>query len=208
MRSPARYLCDNTGYCSTPPVYFQSLCYDAGMDTLVEQVMGSMPVTIDYLPPALRQVPPLPGGRNDPQRVVKQARFDHWRSRILVERARIAHIVTAQDANAEVVQAIKTACANDWAYFIAMFCWVYEPRKTERGGGWTEFVPFPVQIHLIRRIQWMLTQSGRQADLIVSKSRDVGATWIVAMCALAGFLLDDPFVVKVVSRKESEVDAR
>jgi hypothetical protein len=184
------------------------------------QAFAETPVIIPYLPRHLRIVPLEPNGRRDPDRAAKTEHFDLWRAEMLIERARIrgafdehANVWTEGEAHQqdlrgkEIRKGTRQACMRDPLYFLCVFCLVFEPRTSRSTrAGLQPFIPFTIQCRLVRRFQWMLTQEGETADLIVSKSRDMGATWVSACFMLWGFLYLDPFIGKIVSRSESEVD--
>jgi hypothetical protein len=177
--------------------------------TLREQAFGLKPCYIPYLPEGLRWVPDPPATRADPRAAAKRAAFDEWRAGVLAHRAEV-HARLARPGGGDLKRAVRDACAADEAYFVAMFCRVYEPRRSARGGaGLIPFVPFSVQVRLLRRLRWMLDEAppdSPEGDLIIDKSRDMGATWIVAMFLTWGFLFEQPFTAKTVSRSESEVE--
>lgn len=189
-------------------------------DDIGRQAFGQTPVVIPFLPPHLRIVPVEPSGRRDPDMRAKREHYDLWRAEVLLERQRLiggwnpetktwdqglCHEQT--EAGKAARKGTRLACYKDPLYFLAIFCFVFEPRTSRSTtAGLNPFVPFTIQCRLIRRLQWMLTEEGETADLIVSKSRDMGATWVSAMFLLWGFLFLDPFIGKIVSRSESEVD--
>lgn len=118
------------------------------------------------------------------------------------------------------------ACANDIeqqeterekcrrygaAYFLAVWGWMDDPRIspiTERPIGPTPFIPYPFQVDMLAWFDERLTKQGMAADGVVSKSRDMGATWCACGWSLYGWLFRPHWQVRLVSRKEELVDRK
>ena len=192
-------------------------------DDLRRQAFAEAPVVVPFLPPHLRLVPPEITSRRDPDRAAKAEWYDLWREEFLLYRRwlvgyfddeRKAWIDGAAHADTpegrDLRKMTRSASMRDPIFFIAVFCYVFEPRQSVRDkamkAGLNPFIAFTIQCRLVRHLQWMLTEDGENADVLVSKSRDMGATWLVSMFFLWGFLFMDPFIGKIVSRSEGEVD--
>ncbi len=95
-------------------------------------------------------------------------------------------------------------CAADPAYWLAMWGWIEEPRARDGEDSVKPFAPFAFQVELL---QWFVaaTDSSQPFDGFASKSRGLGATWIVCAAATWGWLFR-PWRGKLVSRKEDLVD--
>lgn len=152
------------------------------------------PAVIGALPTALRQVPD------------DRDAFYAWRREVM------KHRVRWHDAMARATEEQRThereRCRRDAAYFVLMYGNVFEPRSEDGAtdGGFRPFIPYAFQVRMIRAMDHAMKQRGVKADLAISKSRDMGASWICCLWALHGWLFRTPFIVGMVSRKESLVD--
>ncbi len=115
-----------------------------------------------------------------------------------------------QDVNLhpELEQVERRKCAMDPAYFVTMYGYLYEPRNNNGRGGYRPWIPFERQIQMIRWFQACMTADDEKADGVLSKCRDVGASWM--MCAMFTWmwLYVHPFNGLLVSQKEMFVDSR
>ena len=66
---------------------------------------------------------------------------------------------------------VRRICAEDLSYYVNVFCWTYDPRKS---GGAVPFVLYPYQERALRELVAALGEE----DLLVEKSRDMGASWL------------------------------
>src|SRR4029078_9900442 len=102
-------------------------------------------------------------------------------------------------------------CANSAKYFLTMWANIYEPRhEPEFGiiGGIKPWIPFAVQVEMIDWLDERMSRGDVERDGIVSKSRDMGATW-TACCWLAhGWLFKKPWNILLMSRNQSLVDSK
>lgn len=95
-------------------------------------------------------------------------------------------------------------CAEDPAYWLAIYGTIEEPRAIDGEDFFKDFTPFAYQVHLL---QWFvrMCESPEISDGYVTKARGLGATWI--MCAGATWAwLFKPWRGILVSRKEDLVD--
>lgn len=69
--------------------------------------------------------------------------------------------------------ALRKICGEDPIFFINAFASTYDPRKTPSA---IPFVLYPFQVETVSRIVDSV-MSG--SDLAITKSRDMGATWMV-----------------------------
>jgi hypothetical protein len=107
-------------------------------------------------------------------------------------------------ADASMRAALRTAfgeaSAESCLAWVSLCCWTFRP--------WHEFkhvpfVPWSFQVEAIRRL-WRAVHEGQ--DLLIEKSRDMGASWLCLYVILWFWLWQDGFTAKVVSRKEELVD--
>jgi hypothetical protein len=95
------------------------------------------------------------------------------------------------------------ACSRDILYWVNVFGWTYDPRKIS--SGMTPKLPF---------ITWeyqdeaflALDESVGQTDVLIEKSRDMGASWICLTLFTWRWLFRPMESYLMVSRKESLVD--
>lgn len=79
--------------------------------------------------------------------------------------------------------------------------------------GWVPFICFDEQVEVINRLLWSLTQSDDNSDIVWSKCRGWGASWIGSLVTLWGWTFSDqwatklPWNVLMLSRKEEYVDS-
>lgn len=80
--------------------------------------------------------------------------------------------------------------------------------------GYVPFICFADQVRVINELLWSLTQTDEHADVVWSKSRGWGASWILCLVALWGWSFSDlwpgapPWNVLLLSRKEEYVDSK
>lgn len=97
-------------------------------------------------------------------------------------------------------EAIREACAKDILFFINGFCWTYDPRRLPFSK--LPLILYPFQEDAVLE----LTKAIGKYDLLVEKSRDMGASWI-CICVFFWFWLFRPMQSFLfVSRVENYVD--
>lgn len=94
------------------------------------------------------------------------------------------------------------ACREDVLFFINMFCWLNEPRARGKQPKAVPFCTFPMQE---RAIETLVKSIGAE-DVLIEKSRDVGATWFVLAVFLWFWLFHPGCNFLMVSRNEKLVD--
>lgn len=99
--------------------------------------------------------------------------------------------------------------AEDPAAWLALTGWTYRVKETGADGRErpavvrdVPFVPWPVQVGSVRRLA-ACVKDGR--DVVIRKSRDMGASWLVVGLAVWGWLFHG-WQVLLVSRVEDGVD--
>jgi hypothetical protein len=95
-------------------------------------------------------------------------------------------------------------CENDPAYYVAMYCWIDEPRPRHGEDVYKPFIPSAAQVEYV---QWLVghIESPEPFDGYTSKSRGWGATRIVCAGASWGWRFR-PWRGLLISRKEDVVD--
>lgn len=159
---------------------------------------------IPALPPALRVVPSWLDHPEDP-------RSDEWRQNW------VDWAENLKDFRAWATQKAATdkhyrhgqldACANDVAYFLAVYGWIFEPRDTDLGPpNWYPWALFPHQVIALRQCQQAWASKKPRSDVVWEKSRDMGATWLAMGDCLHQWLFAPSFTAGVASYKEDAVD--
>lgn len=160
-------------------------------------------------PVDLSAMPASPTARDDSERDQKAIEFVAWKQ--LIRRYRVQRW-DACATNADQQEVEREKCRRHGAaYFLAVWGWMDDPRispSTERPIGPTPFIPYPFQVEMLAWFDERLTQKGMLADGVVSKSRDMGATWNACGWALHGWLFRPHWQVRLVSRKEELVDRK
>lgn len=145
---------------------------------------------IEVAPTELTQLPKnfFDGPAEYPRGVVANVEF---RKRIL-ERA--AH-------DEEFQKQVWMKCSRDIFFFLNVFCWTYDPRLDDLGK--IPFITYRYQDEAIEELLYCI-QNGH--DVVIEKSRDMGATWICLAVFFWLWLFRDNRTFLIVSRKEDLVD--
>lgn len=100
--------------------------------------------------------------------------------------------------------AVKAACAADCLFFVNLFGWQFNPKKppAEAVGP---FCTYPYQDEAVGVI---LAAAGDEEDLVIEKSRTMGATWLCLFVSVWDFLFHDWRKDLLFSRKEEMVKDR
>lgn len=162
---------------------------------------------IPFLPDHLQVVPPGPRSSDDPEADDRRAAYAAWRDAIY--RHRIERHARVR-ATPGLIPLEEWRCSQDFGYWLTMYGTIFEPREDRNalGGGNLPYIPFAKQIDLANFLLWTLNQKGPDADAAISKSRDVGASWMICAIALWGWLFKNPWDVLLISRKEDLVDSK
>lgn len=163
------------------------------------------------LPPELTEVPAAPSSPDDPDADAKRLAFLAWRRAVTVYRTGV-HRDLARDPDA--IRYEREKCARDPAYWMAVWLRVFEPRRRGSGYGFLPFIPFAAQVDVLNQLRWCLEQEDENADAIWSKCRGWGASWLMCVFALWGWVFSQdwpgspPWNVLLLSRKEELVDSK
>ena len=95
---------------------------------------------------------------------------------------------------------VKRACAEDLLFYLRTFGWTYDPRTPQKP---KVFVPYPFQEKALKAI---LQAVEHQHELVIEKSRDMGATWMCLYAMEYLWHFHPWFSFLFVSRKEDMVD--
>jgi len=111
--------------------------------------------------------------------------------------------------SAEKRAALMIACARDPLFWINTFVWILEPRpgrgkkKSKSQGKCIPFITYPCQDRAILK---MIRHIREGEDLLIRKSRDMGATWICLAVFLWFWCFETDCTFTVLSAKEEMVD--
>ena len=112
-------------------------------------------------------------------------------------------IINASKMEQEQWKALFSSGAEGCIAWITTCCWLYEPRK-ERDKR-IPWLLWEVQSEAVRTI---INAIQTQKDLAITKSRDMGVTWLVCCIYVWYFIFKEDSQFLVASRKEEYVDKR
>lgn len=92
-------------------------------------------------------------------------------------------------------------CSRDPLFWVNTFCWTYDPRKRE------PVIPFITYEYQDEGIISLLSRLGDD-DVLIEKSRDMGASWICLLLLVWPFIFRDYCTFLCASAKEDLVDKR
>jgi|GEM_PF-1648983 len=157
-------------------------------------------------PDHIRVVPSSPIGPSgeDAQWSEKAAAWQRWASG--VQRYRVERRLNVQN-HPDLIPIELERCRRDHAYWLTTYGWIFEPRPMRDRAPHTPFIPYPFQIDALDWFEELLDTDGPKGDGVLSKSRDMGASWLAAAFALHGFLFKKVWQFTFVSWRADEVDA-
>ena len=85
-------------------------------------------------------------------------------------------------------------------FFFNYYLWTYDPRRRP---GDLPFVLWEYQRDVLERLEETYMM---KTDILVEKSRDMGATWLVLCLFLVHFIFEDTYNAHIISKKEADVD--
>jgi hypothetical protein len=157
------------------------------------------------LPLELETVPPAPAYRGDPRADELRAAWRAWLKKVVAWRD-YRHAACATDEVQR--QAELMLCARSRAYFMTIWGTLHEPRRRKSAVGDPPFIPFAKQVDLLDQLELgMQAEEGDDQDVIVSKCRDVGATWTFATAAVHDFLFVPDSIIGCISYKQEYADS-
>lgn len=99
------------------------------------------------------------------------------------------------------------ACRRDILFFFNVFLWTYNPKLS--GNKWLPFVSYDFQDDVILLLADVISRDeDDQEDVLIEKSRDMGATVMVLGVFLWFLLFHDDFTFLMGSNKQEGVDKR
>jgi hypothetical protein len=158
----------------------------------------------------LADVPPGPLSPEDPDR------FEKWRLRQqYAEDMRLYRLQVLADVtdNKRLEHVEREKCSHDPAYFISVYGYIVEPRKRKSGSGLggsgtKPWVLVERQVQMLRWIDWVQQQEDENADGLVSKARDWGASWLTVADSVHRWIFEEPFSSLFLSASEEFVDSK
>lgn len=182
---------------------------------------------IPFLPRELATVPRSPLSPDDPQRYAKALAWHAWREGII--RFRIQRRAEVQ-AKPDLMAVEMAMCAKSWAYWICIWGFIFEPRNADNEAGEVDddaefddtdneeadtfiqgdtlhWIPFDRQIECVRELNRCLRRRGSLAHMALSKSREVGASWVVVSWCLHKWLFAKSWTCLWLSRNEDYVES-
>ena len=112
-------------------------------------------------------------------------------------------MLTRAGSDRDLQRELWIACSRDILYWINAFGWTYDPRKIS--DGMTPKIPF-VTWEYQDEAFLALDESIGKSDVLIEKSRDMGASWICLTLFTWRWLFRPMESYLMVSRKESLVD--
>lgn len=101
-------------------------------------------------------------------------------------------------------KAVWQACRDDYLFFLAVFCFLYEPRGDTKIERKIPFIPWPHQ----EDVYCTMVQCWNKEDLIWDKGRGEGATWGAGMKLLHSWLFDEMWSGAIVSANKKLADTK
>ena len=117
----------------------------------------------------------------------------------LIFRTRMSRLATA---NPDIANDLWIKCSRDILFFINTFVYTYDPRLIDTTPE-QPFITYPFQDMAILELRDSVLKG---EDILIEKSRDMGATWICLVVLMWFWMFKDMTTFMVVSRKESLVD--
>lgn len=140
---------------------------------------------------------------DDPEDASKRQAWRAWHDAVLLDNDAYQRLLEGDEA-ARKDELIL--CAAHPAYWLVRWGWIFEPRPGKRGGSDKPFIPFAIQVDLLDHFLTALERDDEKGDVIVSKSRDMGASWIMCAFAAWGWIFKRPWQVRLFSYVQDYVD--
>lgn len=113
------------------------------------------------------------------------------------------HIIRAANKSHALQSQLREASRRDLFFFINLFVWQYNPNKV--GDEIAPFICWDFQIEDTREILKAIEAATRQ-DVVIEKSREMGASWLCLLIVLWLFLFHNNKKFLVISRNADAVD--
>jgi hypothetical protein len=164
-----------------------------------------MPLRIPGLPDHIAVVPEGLLSPDDPDQEAKREVWHQWVEAVLRYRVTRRRDI---EKHPSLRRYELRFCAEHPAYWLLIWGNIFEPRSDGSRSSDAPFLLYPFQIDLLNWFLERMDSSGADADGVVSKSRDMGASWLMCAFAVWGWLFKLPWQVRLISWREAEVDSR
>lgn len=120
----------------------------------------------------------------------------------------------AAASSASLRRTLKAACAKSPIYWLNLFGWTFLQKSTGRDGheisvtGESSHVPFITWKIQDESLQQIITAIDTGSDVLISKSRDMGASWLIVAAFQWFFQFRPSSTFLELSRKQALVDRR
>lgn len=111
-------------------------------------------------------------------------------------------IINMAASDPKIADELWIKCSRDILFYVNTFCYTFDPRLITSTPE-QPFITYPFQDMAILRLQKAVFDG---EDILIEKSRDMGATWMCLIVIQWFFLFKDMSTFMVVSRKEDLVD--
>jgi len=118
-------------------------------------------------------------------------------------------LIEAGFKGSEYRNALMDSCAADPLFFMNAFCWIYESRSTTSNGKCLPFITWDFQDETILNLVEAVYRSNEEtfdADRVILKSRDMGASWICITIFTWFWMFERECSLLMLSAKEEMVD--
>ncbi len=112
-------------------------------------------------------------------------------------------VLDRTDGDPTLRAAVVEACRRDPVFFVNVFVWQYNPNKREWPGELGPFVTWDFQDEAIRE---MLASIREGRDLVIEKSREMGASWLCLIVFIWLWLFYPWQKFLIISRNADAVD--
>lgn len=185
------------------------------------------PIVIPFFPEEIANIPRSPLSPDDPDRFKKALAWQEWR--LAVIRYRIERRLKV-DGDATMIQIEMERCRRSFRYWLSTWCFIFEPRNADNEvmedldlgedenaveeedqpfmqGDTLHWIPFDRQIEMVDALERSLKFRGAKANVVVSKAREVGASWLVCAWVLWKWLFAKSWTSLLLSRNEEYVES-
>lgn len=109
-------------------------------------------------------------------------------------------VIEDADGSPSVQAALRNACKADLLFWVNTFLWTYDPRKS--ASPHLPFVTWPFQDRTLLTLQ----ECRGNEDVLIEKSRDMGASWMCLVAFLHAWQFMEGQAFAIISRNQDLVD--
>lgn len=111
-------------------------------------------------------------------------------------------LITACEKDPQLAADVVGLCSKDIVWCFNTLFWTFDPRRPSSA---RPFILWPYQVELIRKLE---DNYKAKKDLLIEKSRDMGATWIMLSWLFWHWRFEPGFQALIGSRLEELIDKR